>query len=553
MGRRWAIALLVGLPAALGASPPGPALAGDPPAGSRSAAQRKKEEEALRGKVREAIGRGVAWLRKQQDSNGHFRGANGETDEKDSEVQKMVAGHRVGETALALHALRACGAPAGDPQVAAGFAFIREGYRTQKKVDALQTYDVSFMVIAIDTNLHRAPDPDPAGRKPAAPARKGPPPVDDLPWLLEMTAWLVAAQGKAGGFGYTSPGFYDTDVSNTQIALLALKSARRCAADVPADLWRKALVHLLDAQESAGPPCVRRDESWKPDEGDARRTVGGRDRARGWGYKPKFPGTGSMTAGGVSSLVICRSELLGTPGYDGKLDARAEQGIWDGIAWLGSRFTVSENPGPRDAPAPVQGKQYYYLYGLERAGVLSGIPWTGEHDWYREGATWLIDHQEPPGHWAGGLVETCFALLFLERATPPAPRGAVSGSADEGIDLSGAEGLDEAAFGDLFEAVLRRFTAADAAGRKERSADFVRMGIRSIPRLLRCLKGEADGPRAAAADALLRTTGESRGFDPAAPADARAAAVARWEEWWNRSRGNLVADVGAGQFRVEGR
>ena len=368
-----------------------------------------------------------------------------------------------------------------------------------------------------------------------------------------MAAWLVAAQGKEGGFGYTSPGFYDADLSNTQVALLALESARRCGADVPAELWRKALVHILDAQEAAGPLCVRRDESWRPDEGDGRRTVGGRDRARGWGYRPRTPGTGSMTAGGVSSLVLCRSELAGTPGYDGKLDARAEQGIWDGIAWLGSRFTVSENPGPRDAPAPVPGKLYYYLYGLERAGVLSGIPWTGEHDWYREGAAWLLDHQEPSGDWAGGLVETCFSLLFLQRATPPAPRGAVSGSAEEGIDLAGAEGLDEAAFGDLFEAVFRRFAAADGAGRKARAADFVRLGMRAIPRLLRCLGSETPGTRAAAANALLLTTGDSLGFDPSAPAEARAAAVARWEEWWSRSRSNLVADVAAGRFRVEKR
>jgi hypothetical protein len=551
MGRKRAIALLVGLAAALAA--PAPALGGDPPVGKKAAGPGKKEEEAFRGKVRDAVARGVAWVRKQQASDGRFRGINGETDEKDPEVRKMVAGHRVGETALALHALRACGVPAEDPLVAAGFSFLRAGYRAQKKVDALQTYDVSFVVIALDTNLHRAPDPDPAGRKPAAPPRKAPPPVDDLPWLREMTAWLVAAQGKEGGFGYTSPGFYDTDVSNTQIALLALKSARRCAADVPAEVWRKALVHLLDAQESAGPVCVRRDESWKPDEGGERRTVAGRDRARGWGYKARSAGTGSMTAGGVSSLVICRSELLGTPGYDGKLDARAEQGIWDGIAWLGSRFTVAENPGPRDAPAPVQGKLYYYLYGLERAGVLSGIPWTGEHDWYREGAAWLVDHQEPSGDWAGGLVETCFALLFLQRATPPAPRGAVSGGAEEGIDLAGAEGLDEAAFGDLFEAVLKRFASADQAGRKDRARDFVRLGTRSIPHLLRCLKSEADGTRAAAADALLRTTLESPGFDPAAPAEARAAAVARWEEWWNRSRRTLVADLGTGQFRSEAR
>ncbi len=417
MDRKRAAAFLLALALASG----GPALAGESPAEA-------KRDAAFHARVREAVAKGVAWVRKQQDPDGHFRGFNGVSDDPDIEVRKIYMGHRIGETALALHTLRSCGVPADDGAVTAGFAYMREAYRAQKKVDGLQTYDIAFVVIALDTQKNRAEAP---GAK-KAPPRKGPPPVDDGPWLKEMTAWLVAAQGKTGGFGYTSPGYYDNDLSNTQIALLALQSARRSGAEVPQEVFRRAMVHLLDAQESSGPSCVRRDETWKPDPKGEPRTVGARDRARGWGYRPRTQGTGSMTAGGVSSLVICRSELSGSPGYDGKLDARAEQGIWDGLAWLGVHFAVGENPGPKDAPAAVPGKQYYWLYGLERAGVLSGIPWAGEHDWYREGATWLVDRQEPGGFWSGnGLVETCFSLLFLQRATPPAPRGAVSGNAAE--------------------------------------------------------------------------------------------------------------------------
>jgi hypothetical protein len=37
-------------------------------------------------------------------------------------------------------------------------------------------------------------------------------------------------------------------------------------------------------------------------------------------------------------------------------------------------------------------------------------------DWYREGAAWLVEAQRPEGHW-GTVDETCFALLFLRRAT----------------------------------------------------------------------------------------------------------------------------------------
>jgi hypothetical protein len=399
------------------------AVPGDPAPG-------KGKPDPLAAKVKEAIAKGVAWVRKQQREDGHFHGNNGVPLEKDpdADLARIFAGHRVGETALALHALRSCGVPADDPQVAAGFAFVRAGYARQRKVDGLQCYDISFILIALDTHRQRAA-PD-AARKPA---RGAPPPVDDGPWIREMTAWLVAAQGKTGGFGYSSPGYYDNDLSNTQVALLALHAARRSGAEVPAEVFRRALAYFLDAQESSGPAAARRDETWKPDAKGEPRTEGARDRARGWGYKPRTEGTGSMTAGGVSSLAICRAELSGSPGYDGKLDARAEQGIWDGLAWLGARFTVTENPGPRGAPAAVAGKQYYWLYAMERAGALSGIPWAGEHDWYREGARWLVDNQQPSGAWPSvGLTEACFALLFLQRATPPAPRGAVSGSSSEG-------------------------------------------------------------------------------------------------------------------------
>lgn len=528
-GRTLALSVLFA--AALGLAAPGPARAGDPPAGGRPAPV-GKAEEAFRAKVREAIARGVAWVRKQQDPDGRIRGFYGETDQKDPELRRLTAGHRLGETALALHTLRSCGVPAGDPQVTSGFAFARACYQAQKTGEGLQTYDVSFAIIALDTHC-----------------RPAPPPPQDLAWIREMTARLVAAQEKPGAFGYGLLGEDACDLSNTQIALLALRSARRMGVDVPADLWKRALLHLLKAQEPSGPNCVRRDASWKPVEGGGTRTVAGRDRARGWGYREGAAATGSMTAGGVSSLALCRSELLGKPGYDGALDARAEQAIWDGIAWIGHQFDVSANPGPRDAPAPVQGKLYYWLYGLERAGSLTGVPWMGEHDWYREGAKRLLEHQAAAGHWSGGMVESCFALLFLQRATAPAQREAVSSGSHESIDLTGAESLDEGAFGDLVAAVFKRFAAEDAKGRKTRAAEFVRMGTRSIPHLIRRLRDEHQENRAAAADALLLTTGESQGYDAAMPADARAAASARWETWWRRTGAQLVADPNTGRFR----
>ncbi len=73
---------------------------------------------------------------------------------------------------------------------------------------------------------------------------------------------------------------------------------------------------------------------------------------------------------------------------------------------------------------------YYYLYGLERTGSKTGVRWIGKNDWYREGALHLLQAQEASGGWksaAGAgkpadeteseVTQTCFALLFLKRAT----------------------------------------------------------------------------------------------------------------------------------------
>lgn len=156
---------------------------------------------------------------------------------------------------------------------------------------------------------------------------------------------------------------------------------------------------------------------------------GGRGPGPGPGGPP--PGgpedgpTLSMTTAGLAMLVILKSVLEEDRVYQ-KVYARAvDQAIRDGAAWVAHRFRVTA------------GHQYYYLYGLERAGVLTGCHYFGENDWYVEGGRWLLANQNADGSWterrggpggmaggggpAGGVdfVPTCFALLFLKRGTVP--------------------------------------------------------------------------------------------------------------------------------------
>ena len=145
-----------------------------------------------------------------------------------------------------------------------------------------------------------------------------------------------------------------------------------------------------------------------------------------------------MTCAGISSLVIC-SDVLHEPDakvtgdtIDGCYRARSEDrdNVAKGIDWLENHFTVAGNP------SSMMGENsrlwhYYYLYGLERAGRLSARRKIGEHDWYREGARFLVraigTRTQDPCWQGSGFAEsdhpdiaTSLALLFLSKGRWPA-------------------------------------------------------------------------------------------------------------------------------------
>jgi hypothetical protein len=270
--------------------------------------------------------------------------------------------------------------------------------------------------------------------------------------------WIMSNQAETGLFRYPGgfnrgpppPGMPvthmgDEDLSNTQYVLLALWAGSRCGYDIPVKVLEKIAERLLAYQESSGPKVDReRDpEPVKPDEPGkkrpryavpARPTPDGsqeRDESRGFAYTLDRESTGSMTTAGLSSLVIVKAMLLERRGLSSAMRAKLDRGIWDGIAWLTLNYTLTSNPG-----AGGRMWQYYYLYGLERACVIAAKRFLGVHDWYAEGARLLVDVQLEDGRWKpkgqlgafgagpGGrsgfqtdVLDTCFALLFLKRAT----------------------------------------------------------------------------------------------------------------------------------------
>lgn len=178
------------------------------------------------------------------------------------------------------------------------------------------------------------------------------------------------------------------DNSNSQYAALGLRACMEANVFPPRDALERALKYWESKQAPDG----------------------------GWSYHGPKDVYGSMSAGGLGALVIYRHYL--------KLDWQSDPCVTRAIQWIGDNFSVESNPKS-------QGKNrylYYYLYAVERAGVLSSRMHFGAHDWYPEGARTLLAAQKPDGSWQGPsdakdaehpVVDTCFAILFLRRATRP--------------------------------------------------------------------------------------------------------------------------------------
>jgi len=125
-----------------------------------------------------------------------------------------------------------------------------------------------------------------------------------------------------------------------------------------------------------------------------------------------------MTACGVGSLLICKEQM--ELSEDRKPPAWIDDAIAKGTEWLDKNFDAGQN-----AAAPRQ-ELFYYLYGVERVGDLSGRKEFNGKDWYLRGALLLLERQMGDGKWEDStgfpptdVLGTCFALLFLKRATIP--------------------------------------------------------------------------------------------------------------------------------------
>ena len=412
---------------------PAPALGVEGGAPAPAPAPPNDPSAPLQERVDQAIASGLRWLRSQASVAGTFGEIKGETNYLGG---KDIYDYPAGPTALALYTLLKCGVPAEDPLVAKGFAWLRS-----RQQNPGSNYEVAALLLALEAKSDPWKREKDREKDAKSRLKKGQkldlgikPPPEDAAWMKKLVGELQWRRSPKGAWRYgqidprapkdlyVMPGA-DTDMSNTQLALLGLMAAERCGIASPVEVYERALAWTLDRQESNGPSVARFEPgaAARPD----REVSSIPDRARGWFYVEGGEGrdgkaSGAMTACGLANIALARAVLRERDAdvFGKKYAVRAEKAWWDGVAWLQHHWTVADNPGA--------GNSYrtYYLYCVERVGDLTGLHLLGGHDWYTEGATAIVDAQQPSGFWKdtshepADLLTTCFALLFLNRATP---------------------------------------------------------------------------------------------------------------------------------------
>lgn len=305
------------------------------------------------------------------------------------------AGHtHVGSTSLAILALRAAGVPPDDPGIQKAIETTLLKYDGAARAHRPRfghggiTYCLSLQAMALqatDPELYKTALQGIADRLAAGQLANG--------------QWTYRCPKRAAAGAPNRPATGDN--SNTQFALLGLRAARLGAAAVPRQTWERALRFWSTTTNPAG----------------------------GWNYAPVVDQVddrqASMTAAGVGSVAICHEALAGQAAR-----ARIRE---DEVAQRALRYLAAML-----ARQGLGGVELYGWYALERACALTGT-WrfvVGDEafDWHERGALRLVHTQSASGAWGhptsagavgqgyGALVDTCFALLFLGRATAPVDR-----------------------------------------------------------------------------------------------------------------------------------
>jgi hypothetical protein len=354
--------------------------------------------------VKEAVDRGVDFLKKLQSPEGVWP----------HEYQ--------GATSLAAYTLLECGVSPNDPIIRKAAGVIRKGVPGVTK-----TYDAATAILFLD----RLGDPD------------------DLPLIEALSLMLMASQTPYNGWHYVCEplpkpiqdrlGEHLKKQAEGEPRKLPEKPGERKPRD-PSQV-SKDIMEIANAINRA--PVLPQQQSVKGDNSNthlallalwvARRAGMPTERALargearyramqapsgGWVYAQ--PGaempSASMTSAGLLSLAIGHAVR---PPNAPKMDPDKDTGLKGALVAISA--SIGEPGQERDKLVLQQGgKTYYFLWTLERVGLIYGLKTIGGKDWHAWGTDLLLANQNADGSWRGefekGGCDTCFALLFLKKA-----------------------------------------------------------------------------------------------------------------------------------------
>jgi len=344
--------------------------------------------------------------------------------------------HPVGITALCSLALIENGVGLSDPVVSKAVNYVRKNAG-----DLTNTYDLALTIVVLSRVGDR----------------------DDRQLIREMAARLIAGQNEEGGWSYTCPKatvllLTDRsarpelqkgrgDNSCTQFATLGLWTASRWGVNVN-DVMDQMALRFIDtqlyngawsynfwdekdgSQESmtyAGLFClavakaakIREEQSGRP----TRRPLasdtkkGSKKGDKGEKEKAKEPPPAQRTLAqqlGVGGQPASTEKRERVP----KMEARA---AFESAPVLNDTTVYSkglERAG-QVAGGISAGSARYFLWSVERLGVILGLEEFGQTKWFNQGAQALISAQKEDGSWTGAWGDKCdtaFAILFLRKA-----------------------------------------------------------------------------------------------------------------------------------------
>ena len=330
---------------------------------------------------------------------------------------KLPGGYPMGRLALPLAAALKGGASTKDPAVVAAFDRLA-------KLQPAKTYGVACYLFALDALARkqakegiRRRSRTFVGRKPHQ--AKG----DVRKRMAQMVEWLVNARVAGMGYWHYGVSSGGHDFSNSQFAILGLQIGIEHGIAVPRKVFEEIAKIFVSSQTMmAAPEKINISYGLRlEDLLQNRRTTAKAQstsftvKPGGWQYHATKGGSkASMTAAGASSLLVARNGLGRT---NLALRQSLDKALVRSYAWINKNFNAFIQAGGG-------GHGLYTMYSLEKVGDLGEIEKFGEHNWYVEGATILLDKQQGDGGWAGGYVNTSFAVFFLTRATRLKPYSA---------------------------------------------------------------------------------------------------------------------------------